>query len=131
VLTILGDPYFPNQNKLFLLKRYMCGINDLSKIVSVVTDNAANILKAIQDILKLKHVPCFAHTMSLAVKSAIHDDPQCSALLELCRNIVTYFHSSSHATSKLNMCCNGKKRSRLVQECPTRWNATFLMIESL
>lgn len=103
----------------------------MSKIVAVVTDNAANILMAIKDILKLKHVPCFAHTLSLAVKSAIHDDPQFSALFEKCRSIVTYFHSSSHATSKLNMCCNGKKRSRLVQECPTRWNATFLMIESL
>ncbi len=79
----------------------------LTKIVAVVTDNAANILKAIKDILKLKHVPCFAHTLSLSVKAAIHDDPQFFAFIEKCRNIVTFFHSSAHATAKLNMCCGG------------------------
>lgn len=29
MLTIAGDPYFPNQYKLFLSKRCMCGIHDL------------------------------------------------------------------------------------------------------
>jgi hypothetical protein len=92
----------------------------VSKIVTVVTDNAANMSRAIKDILKLKNVPCFAHTLSLAVKSAIHSDQQFSAILEKRRNIVTYFHSSSHATVKLNMYCNGKKKSKLVQECASR-----------
>jgi hypothetical protein len=103
----------------------------LTKIVAVVTDNAANIVKTIKDILKLKHVPCFAHTLSLAVKAAIHDDPQFSALIEKCRNIVTYFHSSSHATTKLNMCCGGMAKTKLKQDVPTRWNSTFAMIKSL
>lgn len=40
-----------------------------TNIVVVVTDNAANILKTIKNILKLKHAPCFARTLSLAVKS--------------------------------------------------------------
>jgi hypothetical protein len=41
----------------------------MSKIVAVVTDNAANILRAIKDILKLKRL-CFAQTLSLAIQIA-------------------------------------------------------------
>lgn len=102
----------------------------MTKITAVVTDNAANIVKAIKD-LGLKHVPCFAHTLSLAVKAAIHSDIQFSAVIEKCRKIVTYFHSSSNATLKLNMLCGGKAKTKLVQDCPTRWNSTYLMIKSL
>lgn len=44
------------------------------KICGVVSDNAANIKKAIITICKWKHIQCFAHTLSLAVKDAIHDN---------------------------------------------------------
>jgi hypothetical protein len=40
------------------------------KISGIVTDNAANIKRAILTPLKWKHIPCFAHTLSLAVKDA-------------------------------------------------------------
>jgi hypothetical protein len=100
--------------------------------VAVVKGNAANIVKCVQD-LKFKHVPCFAHTFSLAVKAAIHSDAQFSVIIEKCRKIVTFFHSSPNATTKLNSCCaaNKKSKSKFVKECPTRWNSTFLMIRCL
>jgi hypothetical protein len=41
------------------------------KIVAVVTDNAYNIVKAVNEINNWRHVPCFAHSLSLAVKDAI------------------------------------------------------------
>jgi hypothetical protein len=41
----------------------------MSKIVAVVTDNVANILRAIKYILKLKQL-CFAQTLSLAIQIA-------------------------------------------------------------
>lgn len=89
-----------------------------------------NIVKAIND-FGLKHVSCFAHTLNLAVKAAIHSDIQFLAIIEKCRKIVTYFSSSTHATSKLKMLFGGKAKTKLVQECPTRWNSTYLMIKSL
>lgn len=52
-------------------------------------------------------------------------------ILLSCRNIVSYFHQSSKATLKLNQLCCGQTKSRLVQEISTRWNSTFLMIQSL
>ena len=41
------------------------------KIFAVVTDNGANIVKAVKDIAKLRHVPCFAHTLHLVVSQAV------------------------------------------------------------
>lgn len=41
------------------------------KISAVVTDNANNIVKDVNEINKWRHVPCFAHTLSLAMKDAI------------------------------------------------------------
>ncbi|CAH1106969.1 unnamed protein product [Psylliodes chrysocephalus] len=47
------------------------GIN-LEMVVAVVTDNAANIFKAVYDKFeKVKHVPCFAHTLNLLCENSI------------------------------------------------------------
>ena len=118
------------------------------KISGIVTDNAANIKRAILTILKWKHIPCFAHTLSLAVKDAIHDNAKFSginnssaknsnfymqfslAILVKCRNIVTFFHHSGPATLKLEQLFGGRK-SRLQQEVTVRWNSTLIMIQSL
>lgn len=45
----------------------------------MVTDNGANIVKAVTDPedkggCNWRHIPCFAHTLSLAVKDAIHSN---------------------------------------------------------
>ncbi|XP_032785668.1 uncharacterized protein LOC116923317 [Daphnia magna] len=87
------------------------------KISGIVTDNTSNFKRAIANILKWKHIPCFAHTLSLAVKDAIHDNPEFYAILNKCRNIVTIFHHSGPATLKLNQLSSGRK-SRLQQELP-------------
>ncbi|KZS04907.1 Uncharacterized protein APZ42_032035 [Daphnia magna] len=100
------------------------------KISGIVTDNTSNFKRAIANILKWKHIPCFAHTLSLAVKDAIHDNPEFYAILNKCRNIVTIFHHSGPATLKLNQLSSGRK-SRLQQELPVRWNPTLIMIQSL
>ncbi|KZS13406.1 Uncharacterized protein APZ42_021473 [Daphnia magna] len=100
------------------------------KISGIVTDNASNFKRAIANILKWKHIPCFAHTLSLAVKDPIHDNREFSVILNKCRNIVTFFHHSGPATLKLNQLCSGRK-SRLQQEVPVRWNSTLIMIQSL
>jgi hypothetical protein len=81
MLTIVGYPNYTNQYNFLKLKGICTAfIIPMSKIVAVVTDNAANIVKAMKEILKLKHIQSFAHTLSLAVKSAIHSDEQFSEL---------------------------------------------------
>ena len=46
------------------------------KVVAVCTDNAANITAAVK-LAKLKHLPCFAHTLNLVVKKRC-GNPSCN-----------------------------------------------------
>ena len=71
-----------------------------SKVITVVTDNAANIVAAVR-IVGWQHVPCFAHTLNLVVSGALKDDPVMHNLQKRCKQIVTFFHRSVKATAKL------------------------------
>jgi hypothetical protein len=44
-----------------------------NKITAVVTDNAANMILAIE-LCKWRHVPCFAHTLNLIVQDALRNE---------------------------------------------------------
>lgn len=59
------------------------------KIVAFVTDNGANIVKALgEQFGKHKHVPCFVHTLNLVCENSL-DVPEMKDLIRKCRNIVT------------------------------------------
>lgn len=59
------------------------------KIVAVVTDNGANIVRAVHDSFgKNRHLPCFAHILNLVCENGINKTPNLNALLEKVRNIV-------------------------------------------
>ena len=42
-----------------------------SQISCVTIDNASNIVKAVDQLLKWPHLPCFGHTLNLAVKAGL------------------------------------------------------------
>lgn len=101
------------------------------KIVSIVTDNASSMIKACE-ILKVRHTPCFAHTLNLVLEDALsHKDIQ--TVVKKCKDIVTYFKCSNIATQKLldEQEKINKKPLKLVQSCPTRWNSTLHMIQRI
>lgn len=52
------------------LKQIIEEWNLQNKVMAIVTDNAANMKAAIQ-ILKLRHLPCYAHTLNLVVTQAL------------------------------------------------------------
>ena len=99
-------------------------------MIAVVTDNGANILKAIKDFTPFRHIPCFAHTLNLVIKNSIEANDYVFGLLDKCRNIVAYFKKSTTATAKLNqLSCSSKKK--LKPDVKTRWNSTLIMLRSL
>ncbi|CAH1113897.1 unnamed protein product [Psylliodes chrysocephalus] len=101
-----------------------------NKILLAVTDNAANITKAIKDNLKRKHLGCYAHTINLIAKDAI---TVVEDLIAKIRKLVAHFKRSTSASAKLLdvQRQSGKTPKKLLQDVSTRWNSTYYMVEKI
>ncbi|CAI6354947.1 unnamed protein product [Macrosiphum euphorbiae] len=95
------------------------------KIVSVVTDGAANMTKAI--FWKKKHILCFAHKLNLVAQNAISSVSKLTELISKVKNIIKWFKHSVVASDELRKATNGD--GKLIQEVATRWNSTYYMLE--
>lgn len=102
------------------------------KIV-VVTDNASNVQAAVDKLPQCTHLNCFDHTLQLAINDTVKN---CTAIQETilkAKTIVTHFKHSSKDTMKLLALEEqmGLPKLKLKQECPTRWNSRYDMLERL
>jgi hypothetical protein len=129
--------------------------HDIShKIVTTVTDNAANVVKAMslpgfentyslekdededeedelsemedfqKDIL-LDHDTCFSHTIQLVVKDGLDEIGATNTVLAKIAKIVSYVHKSQHATELL------EGEYKLQKSNATRWNSQLKSIKSI
>ena len=73
---------------------------DGEHVGAVVTDNASNMLAAV-DILEWNYLPCFAHTLQLAVNKGLHANSLVQLSL-LGRKLVRHFKHSALATAALS-----------------------------
>jgi len=88
-------------------------------------------IKACQ-ILKIRHLPCFAHTLNLVVQDSLKLK-EVDCVLKKFKSLVTYFQSSNIATHKLitEQENQNKKPLRVIQEVPTRWNSIYHIIKRI
>ena len=104
---------------------------DEERVSAIVHDNASNITLAVQN-LGWQSVPCFAHTLQLAVNKGL-EVSQINKLASVGRKIVGHFKHSSLAMTALRE--KQKQLSvpqhHLIQDVATRWNSTYFMLERL
>ncbi|CAB3231863.1 unnamed protein product [Arctia plantaginis] len=100
-----------------------------NKITCVVSDNAANIQAAIR-LGEWRPVGCFAHTLNLIVQNGLK---VISEIVGKVKSIVEYFKKSCTAQTKLESVLKqmGLPILKLKQECPTRWNSCYEMLERI
>ncbi|KAM8960467.1 zinc finger BED domain-containing protein 4-like [Pelodytes ibericus] len=99
----------------------------------VVTDGAANMLKALRD-GHIVGVRCAAHILHLVVKSSIPDgNNRIARVIDHCRRIAGHFHRSVNASHLLRQEQEkaGLPIHCLRQDVVTRWNSTLEMLERI
>lgn len=101
--------------------------------IYVVSDNAANIVAAMRQLPTYTHVGCFLHTLQLCINAAIKTCPDLIEIIRKGKKIAAFFHRSPKASKTLNNAQVSLKLPlhKLIQECPTRWNSSFDMMERL
>lgn len=98
---------------------------ELKNVVAVVSDNAANIKKAIIDAFGAdKHLPCFAHTLNLVPSKIIASDELVSPVIMKIKTIVKHFKKSVDASNRLRL----HSKLKFIQSVETRWNSTYDML---
>ena len=97
----------------------------------IVTDNAANVRKAVSQVQDTAWRPCFAHTLQLCVNGALNarEVSDLPKIVAKARNIVSHFRRSPLATTSLEKAQQqlSLPQHKLQQDCPTRWNSQVRM----
>lgn len=102
---------------------------DKEHLTAVVTDNAANMVKAVELAFgKSKHISCFAHTLNLVAEGTMACD-KWQSIVKKIKTIVTWFKQSCIASDELRKATSAE--TKLVQSVPTRWNSTYYMVQRL
>uniref|UniRef100_A0A669DC03 BED-type domain-containing protein n=1 Tax=Oreochromis niloticus TaxID=8128 RepID=A0A669DC03_ORENI len=104
----------------------------MEKIVACVSDSAANVKKAVGDILHWNHLNCFAHILNLIVRKGIQQS-QIQEIIRKVKAIIEYTRRSTVASAKLRETQQqmGQPQLRLKQDVPTRWNSTYYMLKRI
>ena len=114
------------------LKAATADWNVSEKVCACVHDNARNMVVANQRLTDWESVPCFAHTLQLAINDGFKT-ASVSRVIGACGRLVAHFHHSTVATATLKkkQADQNIPQHKLIQHCRTRWNSIHDMFERL
>lgn len=103
---------------------------NLKSPVHLVSDNAANMLKAGELLGCDLHLGCYAHTLNIAAEKALKVKTVSNMLAKV-RRIVAFFHRSAVAANAFKVQADllGIPNKKLKIDVVTRWNSAYEMIE--
>ena len=99
-----------------------------------VTDNAANMVKAIRESRYLERYPCDIHTLNLCVDNTFDQTDGMNNVNKKCKALSKLTHqSTSVANEQLKTTCKrlGIKYKKLKNPNDTRWNSQYTNLESV
>ncbi|XP_038141170.1 E3 SUMO-protein ligase ZBED1-like [Cyprinodon tularosa] len=101
------------------------------KVTTIGTDSARTMIAAMTQ-LTFQHMPCIAHMVQRTITVCLSDSGF-TATLARCRKIVGHFKHSPSNTEELHneQTQLGQDNEPLIQDVPTRWNSTLLMVSRL
>ena len=100
---------------------------NIENVGGISRDNAANMDVVIAS-LGYADTRCFGHTLQLAIKDGL-SHPEIQACIEAGRDVVSHFNHSPKSTGALKNQSTSPKA--LQQDVSTRWNSTYIMMNSL
>jgi hypothetical protein len=108
----------------------------VEKAFSGSSDTANNIKHIIKDLIpSLMYIPCFCHKLNLLVKDCFPNGETTifSHLMTKCRKLVGLFRHSNLLSEQLAsyQITNNLPVVKLKQEVSTRWNSSYLMLQSI
>ena len=118
--------------RLELVQLVQADWNLEGKIRVCVRDNAFNQAAAGRLLEDWEDLPCFAHTLQLAVNAGFAIE-EVKALIKKCGQLVGVFKKSALATTALETAQEHYKvvKHRLIQSCKTRCNSVYEMLQRL
>ncbi|XP_037826718.1 zinc finger BED domain-containing protein 4-like [Lucilia sericata] len=102
------------------------------KVHCVVHDKRANMIRAM-NLTNFLHINCSVHQLQLCIKNALNLK-EIQELIATNRKLVSHFNHSLLAKEKLSNIQKNKLNQKplgVIQDCPTRWNSTYDMMERL
>lgn len=102
------------------------------KVQCIVRDAGANMKKGIC-LLNVQHIDCASHKIQNVLKEGLKAQETVAAVVTKCKNIATHFHHSNTAHGELATLQQrlNQKPLKIIQQCTTRWNSTFYMLERI
>ena len=118
------------ENLLLALESAFSEYKIKKRLHLVVRDNAANVVKAVND-GGLKHVGCLLHGLHLVVTNSLKKLKSVATLLTKIRSIIRKFRHSTKAKPVLMKAQEreGMPQHTLIIDQETRWSSTYLMLE--